>query len=83
MKKEEIYKGIEMCLNNIGIMVEGNIEDRFLDQDIEDSLTYVSFIVELEEKFCMSIQDEYLQANILESYGDVANMIILTIDETD
>ena len=83
MKKEEIYKGIEMCLNNIGIMVEGNIEDRFLDQDIEDSLTYVSFIVELEEKFCMSIQDEHLQANILESYGDVANMIILTIDETD
>ena len=50
-------------------------EGRFIDEDIDDSLTYISFIVEIEEEFNISIPDEYLQADIIETYDDVAEMI--------
>ena len=59
----------------IGIIIEASLEGRFIDEDIDDSLTYISFIVEIEEEFNISIPDEYLQADIIETYDDVAEMI--------
>ena len=58
-----------------GIIIEASLEGRFIDEDIDDSLTYISFIVEIEEEFNISIPDEYLQADIIETYDDVAEMI--------
>lgn len=63
------------CLAGIGIVLEADVKGRFMDEDVSDSLTYISFIVELEEKFDISIPDEYLQVNMLETYDDVADMI--------
>ena len=70
-----IYGRIARCLAEIGISVETDIQTRFIDEDISDSLTYISFIVGIEEEFGITVPDEYLQANVLETYSDVADMI--------
>lgn len=70
-----IFNKIIKCMVEIGIIIEASLEGRFIDEDIDDSLTYISFIVEIEEEFNISIPDEYLQADIIETYDDVAEMI--------
>ena len=72
--KTMIFNKIIKCMVEIGIIIEASLEGRFIDEDI-DSLTYISFIVEIEEEFNISIPDEYLQADIIETYDDVAEMI--------
>ncbi|MCI9096914.1 MAG: acyl carrier protein [Lachnospiraceae bacterium] len=73
--KTMIFNKIIKCMVEIGIIIEASLEGRFIDEDIDDSLTYISFIVEIEEEFNISIPDEYLQADIIETYDDVAEMI--------
>ena len=73
--KTMIFNKIIKCMVEIGIIIEASLEGRFIDEDIDDSLTYISFIVEIEEEFNISIPDEYLQADIIETYEDVAEMI--------
>ena len=70
-----LFRSIIKCMVEIGIIIEASLEGRFIDEDIDDSLTYISFIVEIEEEFNISIPDEYLQADIIETYDDVAEMI--------
>ena len=72
--KTMIFNKIIKCMVEIGIIIEASLEG-FIDEDIDDSLTYISFIVEIEEEFNISIPDEYLQADIIETYDDVAEMI--------
>lgn len=76
MYNDEMYDKIRKCLVEIGIASELSLEGRFIDDDIEDSITYISFIVELEEQFEVSIPDEYLQTEMIETYDDVADMIL-------
>ena len=73
--KTMIFNKIIKCMVEIGIIIEASLEGRFIDEDIDDSLTYISFIVEIEEEFNISIPDEYFQADIIETYDDVAEMI--------
>ena len=73
--KTMIFNKIIKCMVEIGMIIEASLEGRFIDEDIDDSLTYISFIVEIEEEFNISIPDEYLQADIIETYDDVAEMI--------
>ena len=73
--KTMIFNKIIKCMVEIGIIIEASLEGRFIDEDIDDSLTYISFIVEIEEEFNISIPDEYLQGDIIETYDDVAEMI--------
>ena len=73
--KEEFYRKIKSCLIEIGIIIESDLYGRYIDEDILDSLTYIAFIVEIEEKFNVCIPDEYLQINMLETYDDIMDML--------
>jgi acyl carrier protein len=65
---------IIQCFKNLGIIIEGN--DNFLISDyIEDSVTYITFLTELEEMFDINIPDEYLLQGRLETFEDIKNMI--------
>jgi acyl carrier protein len=62
------------CFKNLGVIVDGH--DNFLIGDyIEDSLTYTSFLVELEQMFVIDIPDEYLAQGRLETFEDIKNMV--------
>ena len=63
------------CFNNIGILVDSNLSNFKLREYVTDSLSFVSLIVELEEKFDISIPDDYLDYDTLETYLDIEHMI--------
>ncbi len=63
------------CFNNIGILIDADQDNFILNEYILDSLTFVSMIVEIEEKFNVRIPDEYLSSNSLETYKDIENML--------
>lgn len=45
---------IRECLNNIRIYIELELEDLFIDEYLEDLITCISFIAEIEETFHIS-----------------------------
>ena len=62
-------------LLNIGIIVDKEFSELSLDEVIEDSLTFISFIIEIEEKMNIEVPDEYLQQGVLKTFADVEEMI--------
>lgn len=66
---------ILMCLNNIGIYVD-SLDNEFNIQDyILDSITFITFIVELENMFDIEIPDMYLVPDEFKTIDDVCRVI--------
>ena len=66
-------KKILQCLEEIGCIVDEETED--LSEIIVDSVMYISFIVEIEELFCIEIPDEYLAQDNLMSVSDICVLV--------
>ena len=62
-------------LLNLGIIVDENYEEILINDVIEDSLTFIAFIIELEQKLQIEIPDEYLVQGVLMTLADVDKMI--------
>lgn len=76
MNKYEIEESVMNAFNAVGIfMTPEEIQDAAIDEIIEDSLTYISFIVELEESFNIEIPDEYLLPERLSTFDSIITMI--------
>lgn len=71
MVKQAVIK----CLNEMGIIVDENTSNIQLTDYLEDSLSFIAFIVGLEEKFNIEVPDEYLQEGVLGTLDDVNDMI--------
>ena len=70
-----ICKDIVDVFNNVGILIDEE-QDNFLFSDyIQDSLTFVTFIVEIESAFSIEVPDEYLIQEALSTYDDLVMMI--------
>lgn len=63
------------CFNNIGVLIDSDMDNFLIKDYIEDSLTYVAMIVEFEQKFDFEIPDSYLNNNSLKTYLDIKNMV--------
>lgn len=59
MNASDAKKNIIIALENVGIYVDFNTEES-ITNIIEDSLSYVSFIVELENLLGYEIEDSFL-----------------------
>lgn len=72
---ENIRQKILELMSDIGYF----IEDASIDVDIRDyiidSIEFIGFIVQLEEKFNISFPDEYLMIDTLESLNGLANLL--------
>ena len=76
MNKYEIEECVINAFNNVGIfMTLEEIHDAAIDEIIEDSLTYISFLVELEENFDVEIPDEYLLSERLSTFDSIITML--------
>lgn len=80
MKDDELIRRIYIILENIGIQIPNVDEEIFLADYIEDSIAFISFIVEIEEEFDIEVQDEYLSVEMLETFTDVVNMVRHSIE---
>lgn len=72
-----IEETIVKCLNNIGIIIgKSDIEKNTdLNEFITDSLTFVMFIIELEQNFEIEIPDEFLNPENIKNISLISDMI--------
>ena len=62
------------CLNNIGIMPEGNANFELVEY-LQSSLLFIAFITELESVFDIEIPPEYLRPDKLPSLDSVCSLV--------
>lgn len=81
MNKIIDYKNdIIMCLNNIGVIIEDlDLEER-IEVHLTDSISYVSFIVELEQYFDIEIPDEYLENQSIQNFNDIVAIVNMLVE---
>lgn len=76
MTTKEIKEKIIDSLSLIGIFVDCNEdEDVNLSEYVEDSITFVQFIVEIEDQLEINIPDELLSLSLLDSLCGFAEML--------
>ena len=77
MTKEDIKQGIIKCFQNVGIMIplENYNEDLEIQEYIEDSIMFITMIIELENFFGIEVPDEYLITEILSNFEALIELI--------
>lgn len=68
-----------MCLQNVGVYAAEEDLELPMDSIIQESLTYVSFVVELEQVLGIEIPDEFLGGssfNNLKEFIDAVSALI-------
>lgn len=68
------------CFNNIGVLFDSDEEDFLISDVIEDSLMFVSMLVEIEQEFDIEIPDDYLAKDRLSSFHDLEELVKLLTD---
>ena len=84
-----IQKGIIEALQNIGVYaydIDIEAEDFFqlsLSEYIVDSIQFISFVVELEQIFSITVDDTLLTPDNFETLGDVYQIVINSINNSN
>ena len=79
---EDIKKEVIIILENNGIVAEMEDDgDTFLDILTIDSITFISFIVDVEAKFEIIFPDEFLSINILQSLNGFVHLLCELLDK--
>ena len=65
------------CMRNLGVYIDDTAENLLISDYIEDSIMFISFVVELEQAFDIEIPDSYLAPEKLRTLDDVCQMISL------
>ena len=77
MNDYEIEEKIIEAFINIRCTIDiDEVCDISIEEILEDSLIFVSFIVELEQIFSIEIPDEFLLPEKISSFESVKNMIL-------
>lgn len=77
MDKSQIRKNVIEALANVYIFIEDTDEDTYLDAYIEDSIQFMSFVVQLEEIFAIEFP---AQIAFLDNFKTL-NTICILIEE--
>ena len=86
MNIDRFDKMIIQCMNDVGIIIcekdllKGDIN--LVDYNI-DSILFISLLVVIEEKLCLTIPDEYMTYEILQSYRGFKTIIKDLIAQND
>ena len=76
MKKQDIKMVLLKCFEKTGIYIDENgIEEIQLDNYTEDSIQFITLIVEIESAFNIEIPDELLVITNFKSIDAVCNML--------
>jgi acyl carrier protein len=77
MSRDDIKSGIITCFQSIGIMVaDDNLSDDLEIQEyIEDSIMFITMIIELESYFNIEIPDEFLLPETISSLGALTDLV--------
>ena len=79
---DNIKINVIKALENNGIIVKiENDGDAFLDISAIDSITFISFIIDIESTFEIVFPDEFLSLMIIQSLNGVVHMLSELITE--
>lgn len=76
-----IRKRVINCLNTVGILIDPTSDDVNLNDYDVDSISFISFIVEIEKEFDIEIPDGYLYVDVLQSLNGFINLVEQLVDE--
>ena len=62
------------CFANIGYIIDPTTNFELSDY-LEDSVSFIGLIVELESSFNIEIPDEYLTDDSMKTFDDVCNVV--------
>lgn len=71
----KIREKVIACLENVGILIDLQANDVNINEYDIDSITFISFIVEIERELGVDIPDGYLYADILSSLNGFINLL--------
>ena len=75
MNEVEVKSAIIEELENLGIIIDISEEDADLLSMEIDSITFITFIVALEERFEIQFPDEYLTMEVMNSLNGFSSLI--------
>lgn len=79
MNEVEVKSAIIEELENLGIIIDTSEEDIDLLSMEVDSITFITFIVALEERFEIQFPDEYLTIEVMNSLNGFSTLIHATL----
>lgn len=80
MKNEEIKNQILICFQNIGIhLLEYKNEIKFSNL-VNDSLTFISLMIEIENCFQKEIPSNFMTLDAFDTLKDIFDMVCLMLD---
>lgn len=79
MEKSEIRINVLKCMENIGIFVDVNDYDIVLDNYIEDSIQFITLVIEMENIFNIEIPDDLLTISNFESINKICELLEVII----
>ena len=71
----DIRNTVIKCLNNVGIVIECDAEDVNINDYNVDSITFISFIIDIENELGIEIPDGYLYSDILQSLNGFLSLV--------
>lgn len=75
MNEAGIKKVVIDELENLGVIIDDSENDVDLLSMNIDSITFISFIVALEERFKIQFPDEYLTMEVMNSLNGFSNLL--------
>ena len=81
MNENEVKAAIIEELENLGIIIDMTEEDTDLLSMEIDSITFITFIISLEERFDIRFPDEYLTMEVLRSLNGFAILICTLLSD--
>ena len=75
MNEAEIKKVVIDELENLGVIIDDSENDVDLLSMNIDSITFISFIVAIEERFKIQFPDEYLTMEVMNSLNGFSNLL--------
>lgn len=87
MNREEPFimdntKKVLQCLENIGLEIDEEEKEMNLRDILQDSLLFISFIVEVEEVFKIQVDDSFLVIDNLKTIQEFAeDIVVLQVDK--
>lgn len=80
--QKTVEEKIKIMLENNGIAFEDNDDgDTDIDVTAMDSITFISFIIDVEDAFEIVLPDELLSIEVLQSLSSFANIVYELVNE--
>lgn len=71
------------CLDRVGILVEAEEDDVNVNDYGVDSISFISFIVEVEKEFNVEIPDGYLYVDVLQSLNGFVHLVEQLVEQRE